>query len=111
MCSHDPTFRTDKESSICYQNDHRNIIQNLSAPFTFQEECRMKIEHVLFPSVVFKLRICVSKGHSQCVHTISVLEPIKIGSLKTDRVNGPLERSDFYADFTVIFYGPKVCVS
>ena len=26
------------------------FMQNLLAPFIFQEECRMKIEHVLFPS-------------------------------------------------------------
>ena len=32
-------------------------MQNLSAPFIFQEECRIKIEHVLFPSVFLKLRI------------------------------------------------------
>ena len=51
VCSHDPIFRTNKESSIWCQNDHRDIMQNLSAPFIFQEECRMKIEHVLFLSV------------------------------------------------------------
>ena len=44
-----------KKSLIWRQNDHRNIMQNLSAPFIFQEECRMKIEHVLFPSVFFKI--------------------------------------------------------
>ena len=65
-------------------------MQNLSAPFIFQEECRMKIEHVLFPSVFFsKLRIRVLEGHFQCVYTIQFSEPTKIGSLKTDRVNGP----------------------
>ena len=52
-CSHDPIFRTDKESSIWRENDHKDIIQNLSAPFIFQEEYRIKIEHVLFPSVFF----------------------------------------------------------
>ena len=51
MCSHDPIFRADKEALIWRQNDHRDNMQNLSAPFIFQEECRMKIEHVLFPSV------------------------------------------------------------
>ena len=51
VCSHHPIFRADKISSIWRQNDHRDIMQNLSAPFIFQEECRMKIEHVLFPSV------------------------------------------------------------
>ena len=59
VCSHDPIFRTNKESSIWRQNDHRDIMQNLSVPFIFQEECWMKIEHVLFPSVFSKLRIRV----------------------------------------------------
>ena len=31
------------------------IMQNLSVPFIFQGEGRMKIEHVLFPSVFFKI--------------------------------------------------------
>ena len=83
VCSRGPISRTNKESSIWRQNDHRDM-QNLSAPFIFQEECRMKIEHVLFPSVFFsKLRIRVSEGHVQCVHTIRFSEPTKIGSLKT----------------------------
>ena len=64
-------------------------MQNLSAPFILQEECRLKIAHVLFQSVFSKLRIRVSEGHFQCVHTIRIAEPTKIGSLKTDRVNGP----------------------
>ena len=89
MCSHDPIFRTNKESSIRRQNDHRDIMQKLSSPFVFQEECRTKIEHVLFPSIFSKLRIPVSEGHFQCVHTIPFSEPTKVGSLKTDRVNGP----------------------
>ena len=89
VCSHDPIFRTNKESLIWLQNDHRNIMQNLSAAFIFQEECRMKIEHVLFPSVFSKLG-SVSEGHFQCVHTIRFSEPTKIGSVRTDCVNGPL---------------------
>ena len=94
MCSHDPIFRTGKESSIWRQNDHRDIMQNLLAPFIFHEECRMKIEHVLFCFHPFfsNLRIRVSEGPFQCVHTIRFSEPAKIGSLKTDRVNGPLNR-------------------
>ena len=36
VCPHDPIFRTDKESSIWRQNDHRDIMQNLSAPFIFR---------------------------------------------------------------------------
>ena len=89
VCSHDLIFRTDKESSIWCQYDHRDIVQNLSTPFIFQEECRMKIEHVLFPSVFSKLRIRVSEGHFQCIYTIRFSEPTKIGSSKMDRVNGP----------------------
>ena len=88
VCSHDPIFRTNKESSIWGQNDHMDIMQNLSAPFIFQEECRMKIEHVPFPSVSSTLRIRVSEDHLQSVHRVRFSEPTKIGSLKTDRVNG-----------------------
>ena len=63
VCSHDPIFRISKEPSIWRQNDHRDIMQNLSAPFIFQEECRMRIDHVLFSSVFSKLWIRVSEGH------------------------------------------------
>ena len=38
VCSHSPIFRTRKESSTWLQNDHRDIMQNLSAPFIFQED-------------------------------------------------------------------------
>ena len=33
VCSHDSIFRTNKESSIWRQNNHRDIMQNLPAPF------------------------------------------------------------------------------
>ena len=89
VCSHDPFFRINKESLIWRQNDHRDIVQNLLAPFIFQEECRTKIEHVLFLSVFSKLRIRVSEGHFHCVHMIRFSEPTKIGSSKTDSVKGP----------------------
>ena len=90
MCSHDhPIFRTNKESSVWRQNDHRDIMQNLSTAFIFKEECRMKIEHIIFPSVFPKLGIRVLEGHFQSVHMVRFSEPTKIGSLKTDRVNGP----------------------
>ena len=82
VCSHNPIFRTNKESSIWRQNDHRDIIQNLSAPFIFQEECRKKIEHVLFPSVFSKLQIRALEGHFHCVHTIQFSVQTKIGCLK-----------------------------
>ena len=89
VCSPDPIFRINKESSVLRQNDHRHVMQNLWAPFILQEECRVKTEHVLFLSVFSKLRIRVSEGHFHCVHTVRFSEPTKIGSLKTDRVNGP----------------------
>ena len=79
--SHDPISKTEKQSSIWRQNDHRDIMRNLSAPFIFQEECRMKIQHVLFPSIFSNLRTRVSEGHFHCVHTMRS-EPAKIGSLK-----------------------------
>ena len=89
MCSHDPIFRTDKESSIWRQNDHMDIMQNLSAPFIFQEECRMKIECIFYFHPFFsKLPTHVSEDHFHSVHTIRFSEPTKSGSLKTDRVKG-----------------------
>ena len=94
VCSHDPIFRANKESSIWIQNDHRDIMRNLSPPFIFQEKYQMKIEHVLFSSVFSKLQIRVLEGHFQCVHTIEVSEPTKIGSSKTDRVNGRSNPTD-----------------
>ena len=49
----------------------------------------MKIEHVLFPSVFLELLIRVPEGHFECVHKIRCSEPTKLGSLKTNCVNGP----------------------
>ena len=57
--SHDPFFKTNKD----LQFGAKTIMQNLSVPFIFQGECRMKVEHVLFPSVFSKLRICLTEGH------------------------------------------------
>ena len=59
--------------------------------FMFQGEFWMEIEHVLFPSFFFKLWIRLMEGHFQYVHTISFSEPTKIGFLKTDLLNGPLD--------------------
>ena len=86
--SHDLIFRTNKESSVWRQNDHKDRyhVQNLSALFIFQEECRMKIEHIIFPSVFSKLRIRVLEDH----FNVFTNEPTKTGSLKTDCVKGPL---------------------
>ena len=41
----------------------------------------------LFPNSVIR----ALEGHFQCVHTIRFSEPTKIGSEKTDGVNGPLD--------------------
>ena len=65
VCSDNPILRTNKESSIWRQNDHRDIMQNLSAPFIFQEDCRMEIEHVVFPSVSFQITDpCIERSFS-----------------------------------------------
>ena len=69
-------------------------MQNSSVPFIFQEECRMKIEHVLFPSVFSKLRVSVLEGHFQCVHTIRFSEnPILKKSAITDQIHSSMKRS------------------
>ena len=89
MCSHDRIFITNKESSIWRQNDHRDIMQNLSAPFIFQEECRMKIKHALFPSVFFKIMdLCVGRSFSMCSH-----DPIFGTNKNRTLKNGSCERA------------------
>ena len=71
VCSHDPIFITNNEHSIWRQSDHMDIIQNLSAPFIFQEECRMKIEHALFTSVFVKITDpCVGRSYLMCSHDL-----------------------------------------
>ena len=77
VCSHDPIFRTNKKSSIWCQNDHSDIVQNLSAPFIFQDECLMKIEQLYFYPFFSKLWIRVLEDHFQCVHTIRFSELTK----------------------------------
>ena len=72
VCSHNPIFRTDKESLIWCQN--RDNMQNLSVSFIFYEECPMKIEHA---------------------HKIRLAEPTNIGFLKTDPLNRPLSREGY----------------
>ena len=93
VCSHDPIFRANKESSIWHQNV---LSQGYHAKFvgTFRLSGRMSDENrACSISIRFfsKLRIRVSEGHFQCVHTIRFSEPTKIRSLKTDRVNGHLQ--------------------
>ena len=39
------------------------IMRNLSVPFIFQREYRMKIEHISFPSIFSKLQIRLMEGH------------------------------------------------
>ena len=72
VCSHDPIFRTDKESQF-----GTKTITGTYAKFVGAFH-------------LSKLRIGVSEGHFQCVHTIRFSELTKIESSKTDRVNRPL---------------------
>ena len=59
-CVHTISFsELTKESSILGPNDHAKFV----GVFHLQRECRMKIEHVLFPSVFSKLRIRLMEGH------------------------------------------------
>ena len=75
-----------------------NIVQNLLAPFLFQEECRVKIAHEHSVSIwgffFQNLWIRVSDGHFYCIHTFTRVHVIRfwnqqIESLKSDGVNGP----------------------
>ena len=93
VCSHDPIFRTNQQSLIWRQNDHRDVMQKLAGAIHLSRRVSDEIEHDLFPFVFSKLRIRVLGGNFQYVHTIGFLEPTKIKSSKTDRVNGPQEYS------------------
>ena len=62
----------------------KTIMQNLLVPFIFQGECRMKIEHVIFPSAFFKATDPFDGRSFLCVQAIRFSEQTKIGSLKTD---------------------------
>ena len=67
----------------------KTIMQNLSAPFIFQGECRMKIEHVLFSSVFFKITDpCDGRSFLMCLHD-PFFDTNKNRILITDRVNEP----------------------
>ena len=57
QCGHTIRF---SELTKNLQFGAKTIMQNLSVPFIFQGECRMKIEHVLFPSV-FKIKVVRNK--------------------------------------------------
>ena len=85
MCSRDPIFRTNEESSIWRQNDHRNIMQNLSVPFIFQEECQMKIEHVHFHPFFQNY----GSVYRKVIFNVFTRSDFR-NQQKTDRVNGPL---------------------
>ena len=64
----------------------------------------MKIEYVLLPSgFFFKITDPSVGGSFCCFHTIRFLEPTKIGSLKSDRVNGPfmVSASDLVQDYSI----------
>ena len=89
VCSHDPIFRTEIESSIWRQNDHRDIMQNLLAPFIFYK--RVSDEN---RACSISIRFFQNYG-SMCQKVIFNVftrirfsEPTKIGSLETDVVNG-----------------------
>ena len=59
MCSHDPFFRTDKESSIWRENDRAIFVGAFHLSRRVSDENR----DVLFPSVFSKLWIRLMEGH------------------------------------------------
>ena len=85
VCSHDPFFKTNKESSIWCQNDHTKFVGTFHLSRRVSDENRACSISICFS----KLWIRVMEGHFQCVHMIHFSEATKIGSLKMDRVNRP----------------------
>ena len=93
MCSHDPFFRTNKESSIWRQNDLAKFVGAFHLSRRVSDEnraCSISIRffRVTDPSDGMSFLMCSRNPF---------FEPKKIGSLKTDRVNRPLfESVTFY---------------
>ena len=86
VCSHDPFFRTNKESSIWRQNDHAKfaVIFHLSRRVSDENRaCSISIRFF------FKITDpCDGRSFLMCSHD-PFSEPTKIGSLETDRTNEP----------------------
>ena len=59
VCSHDPFFKTNKESSIWRQNDHAKFVGTCHLSRRVSDENRT----CSFPSVFSKLRIRLMEGH------------------------------------------------
>ena len=69
VCSHDPIFRTNQESLIWSQNDHRDIMQTLAGAFHLSRRVSDKNRACSISIRFSKLRIRVSEGDFQYVHT------------------------------------------
>ena len=88
VCSHNLFFRTNKESSIWFQNDHAKFVGAFHVSRRVSDENRACSISIRF---FFKLRIQLMEGHFSYVHIISFLEPTKIGSLKMNLLNRSLD--------------------
>ena len=67
VCSHDPIFRTDKESSIWHQSDHRDIMQNFHLSGRVSDESRA----CSISTRSFKLTDpCVGRSFLMCSHDL-----------------------------------------
>ena len=82
VCSHDPFFRTNKESLIWRQNDHAKFVGTSKRVSDENRACSISIR-------VFKITDpCDGRSFLMCSHD-PFSEPTKIESFKMDRVNGP----------------------
>ena len=59
VCSHHRFSELTKN----FQFGAKMVMRNLSVPYIFQREYRMKMEHILFPFVFSKLQIRFMEGH------------------------------------------------
>ena len=85
VCSHDPFFRTNKESSIWRQNDHAKFVGAFHISRRVSDENRACSISISFFKITHP---CDGRSFLMCSHD-PFIETNKIGSLKTDRVNGP----------------------
>ena len=87
VCSHDPFFRTNKESSIWHQNDHAKFVGAFHVSRKVSDKNRACSISICF----FKITdLFDGRSLLICSHD-PFLEPTKTGSLKTDLVNELLD--------------------
>ena len=97
VCSHDPFFRTNKESSIWRQNDHAKFVGAFHLSRRVSDENRACSISIRFFKVTDP---CDGRSFLMCSHDL-FFGTNESRILKTDRVNGPSEMNYLHSNSTV----------